>query len=161
MFTSLETSLSSTKSFYQQYEDKQGSIGNLHEYLYNINLYAKKQCDETDLQKWRSNEDFRRKWLEMLQSITAFIERKYRKFEISDQCFASVTCAVTVQVYGYVADCFHAGKTFDGKKIVQFISAASQCFKRKDKAKDCFELLEKLMRFPDPTQTASIYNELR
>lgn len=136
------------------------SFGYLHKYLQNINLYAKTQCEKTNLQKWLEDDDFRRKWLQMLQSITAFIEENHRSFKISDNCFAAATCAVTVQLYGYVADCIHGKNAFDGEKIVQFISATSQCFHRKFKAKDCFGLLATFIRMPDQNETASIYNEL-
>lgn len=134
MFQSLEA----LRRIYQQYEV--GQVGYLHEYLQRINSYAENQA--TDLEKWLADENFRRKWLQMLQSITAFIEKNYRRFKISDNCFASVTRAVTVQLYGYVAECIHGKKILDGKRIVRFINAASQCFNRKFKLKDCFGLLE-------------------
>lgn len=137
-------------------------IGCFHLHLQNLNFCAHNGGHRADLQKFMLVDEFRVDWIHLLQKITSTIENTRRQFiQVTNECFGSITRALTVLVYRYVEDCVRGKHPFDGEAIGKFLGVAEKCLKQQRKYSNCFQLLKICLQLPNPDQTDNILKVLK
>lgn len=144
----------------KQYEQCEPYIGCLFNHLRVLNFCAKNGSSEANLQTFLSNDQFRRDWLRILQNVTKSI-RNARDQTSTDKCFASVTNALTVQLFSYVEDWRRGMVAFNGENVIEFLDV---CMKRTSQNAvliECFDSLKYFLELPNPERTAGITDKWR
>lgn len=143
-----------------QYNDDY--IGCLHEHLRHLNFCAPNGGHRADLQEFILIDEFRADWIQLLQKITSTIENRSRQIvQTTDECFGSITRALSVLIYSYVEDSIRGKHPFDGEAIKKFLDVTEKCIKQRRKFSSCFQLLKICLQLPKPDRKANILKELK